>query len=229
MRALLLLLLMTALGAGCGLLGRQAAPGDDAEPEERGATVPSGEALATHLRERLPGVKRLSLVKLLRWTEQTPGPCTADFAASEGAGRIDLDYETDEEKRSLHSAELSSLTASGWDPAYRAPSGVGFEKLAPFRSIDLTLRQTLECRCFGGSRPVASYPTVLRFRWNQGSLPEASAAIERGGKADGLRSAITAGRLVTYEFPISASFPPGQAGSCDAHLAVTVLVEPPIR
>jgi hypothetical protein len=174
-------------------------------------------------------VRSVSLVKLLRWTERTPGPCTADFSVEEASARIDAEWETDEEKRSLRSADLSALPENGWTPAYRTPNGVGFEKLARFRSIDLTLRQTLECRCFGGARPVARYPTVLRFRWTEERLPELSASVERDGKTEGLRPALVAGRLVTYEFPVSARFPEGHAGSCDAHLAVTLLVDPAIR
>ncbi|MGH7822266.1 MAG: hypothetical protein ACREQ9_21095, partial [Candidatus Binatia bacterium] len=151
------------------------------------------------------------------------------FGAGEGSARIDLEYETDGERRSFRKAPLSALTENGWTAAYRTPNGVGFEKLASFRSIDLALLQTLECRCFGKERTLASHPTVLRFRWSSGKLPEVSAAIERDGEPRGLEPSLVVGRLVTYEFSVAGTFPAGNPGRCAGRLSVTVLVDPGIR
>jgi hypothetical protein len=166
---------------------------------------------------------------VVRWASRTPGPCTADFAAEPDATRIDLAYETQEEQRSLRGVGVEGLTGSGWTLAYRTPAGIGFDRVADFRAIDLTMRQVLECRCFGAKRALATYPTTLRFRWSTGKLPEVSAAVERDGKTEGLTAAMTAGHLVTYAFSADQRFPDDRPGACTAHLELTALVDPPIR
>ncbi|MGH7856802.1 MAG: hypothetical protein ACREQY_05680, partial [Candidatus Binatia bacterium] len=158
-----------------------------------------------------------------------PGPCTADFAVGAGATRIDLVEETDRGTRRLQGVDLDALGAAGWIPAYRTPAGVGLEKSAVFRAIDLRIAQTLECRCFGGERPVARHPVEMRFRWRKGSLPAASASVTRGERAETLPVAFTVGRLLVYEFRLAESFPAGNAGVCGGRLVVATVVEPPVR
>ena len=122
-----------------------------------------------------------------------------------------------------------ALGAGAWIPAYRTPAGVGLEKSAAFRAIDLRIRQTLECRCFGGERPVVRYPVEMRFRWRKGALPAASASVERGDRAETLPVALSVGRLLVYEFRLAESFPAGNAGVCGGRLVVAAVVEPPVR
>jgi len=197
--------------------------------EDETLEAPSGETLAAHLKERLPGVESISLVKWQRIPERTPGPCTADFAAGAGATRIDLVEEVGVESRRLRGVDLDALMTEGWIPAYRTPAGVGLEKSAAFRRIDFRVEQTLECRCFGGERPVARYPVEVRFRWRKGALPAASASVTRGGRVETLPVGFTAGRLLVYEFRLAESFPAGNEGVCGGRLFVAAVVEPPIR
>jgi len=49
-----------------------------------------------------------------------------------------------------------------------------------------------------------------------------------GARHTGLSPAITAGHLVTYDFAAEGSFPGGKSGSCGAHVALTLLIEPPV-
>jgi len=217
------------LAVGCALRPSSRAPVDTSAEHESRSHAPGGEALAAHLEKRLPGERSLSLLRVVRWASRTPGPCTADFAAGTGATAIDLAFETQDDKRSLREASIEDLTSSGWTVAYRTPAGIGFDLPADFRSIDLSMRQTLECRCFGAKGAAVSYPTTLRFRWSEGKIPEASAAVERDGKAEGLPVAVTAGHLLTYAFTADQPFPAGRPGKCTAHLEVSALVDPPLR
>jgi hypothetical protein len=214
---------------GCGTRAAPTGSPAPAEKPQPRSAAPGGEALAAGLKNRLPGERSLSLLRVMRWASRTPGPCTADFAPGAGDTAIDLAYETKDEKRSLRDAGIEALTSSGWTVAYRTPAGIGFDLPADFRSIDLSMRQKLECRCFGAKRAVAAYPTSLRFRWSEGKLPEASAAVERDGRSEGLRVAVTAGHLLTYAFEADEAFPGGRAGKCSAHLEVSALVDPPLR
>jgi len=66
----------------------------------------------------------------------------------------------------------------------------------------------------------------LRFRWERGKMLEVSAT--GGARQAGLSPAITAGHLVTYDFAAEGSFPGGKSGSCGAHVALTLLIEPPV-
>lgn len=212
-----------------GCAGRGVPSVERPEPGVRGRIAPGGERLAAHLAERLPGVRSVSLLRLVRWAERTPGPCTADFAVGEGAARLDLEVETGAGKSSFHGAGLEALIAAGWTLAYRSPAGVGADRVDDFRSFDLTMRQTLECRCFGAERTATTYPTTLRFRWSAGKPLEASAAVERDGRTEALRPALTVGHLVTYAFAADEAFPKGRAGTCSAHLEASAVVEPPLR
>ena len=204
------------------LLGAGAA----ADEDDGSVAVPSGAEIEAKTRERFPGVRSLSLVKILRWPERSPGPCTADFEAGEGETRIDASWSAADGAATVRGGNLAALAGHGWTTAYRSPAGVGLEKIADFEEIDLTFHQTLVCRCFGAGREVERHPTRLRLRWAKGSLPEVSASIG-ADPAEGLRPSITAGRLVTYDFAMARAFPGGR-GSCGGHLAVTLLVEPAI-
>jgi hypothetical protein len=180
------------------------------------------------LRERLPGAKTLRLVKVVRWPERTPGPCTADFGVEKDESRIDVSYRIDGRQQKLDSVGFSRLAKEGWLAAYRTPAGVGIEKTADFESIDLTARETLVCKCFDGERERSTHAVVLRLRWSAGEIPAVSAGVDRGGKLDGMKPAITVGRLVTYEFPVAEAFPGDRAGTCGGKIQLTLLIDPPM-
>jgi hypothetical protein len=180
------------------------------------------------LRERLPGAKVLRLVKLVRWPERTPGPCTADFGVEKNESRMDVSYRVDGKQQKLESVSFSRLAKEGWLTAYRTPAGVGIERAGDFEAIDLTARETLVCQCFDRKRERSTHPVVLRLRWSAGEIPAVSAGVDHDGKLDGIKPAITVGRLVTYEFPIAEAFPGDRAGTCGGKIQLTLLIDPPM-
>src|SRR5205823_1319888 len=128
-----------------------------------------------------------------------------------------------------HAEGLEELVARGWTRIYRAPQGEGVERRASFTALDLSYGPELRCRCAGVGDAVeeSKSDVSLRFRWERGKMFEASAT--GGARHTGLSPAITAGHLVTYDFATEGAFPGGKAGSCGAHLALTLLIEPPSR
>src|SRR5439155_659668 len=129
---------------------------------------------------------------------------------------------------SEHAEGLEELMARGWTRIYRAPQGEGVERRASFAALDLSYGPELRCRCGGVGDAVeeSKSDVSLRFRWERGKMLETSAT--GGARQTGLSPAITAGHLVTYDFATEGAFPGGKAGSCGAHLALTLLIEPPI-
>src|SRR5438552_1325835 len=123
---------------------------------------------------------------------------------------------------------LEELVAQGWTRIYRAPQGEGVERRTSFAALDLSYGPELRCRCAGVGDAVEESRSdlSLRFRWERGKMLEVSAT--GGARHTGLSPAITAGHLVTYDFAAEGSFPGGKSGSCGAHVALTLLIEPPV-
>jgi hypothetical protein len=157
---------------------------------------------AKHLAERFPGVERIDFVQLLAWVEPRHGPCWSELSPVHRTP-VTVRYALrgwNPFARSDHAEGLEELVARGWTPIYRAPQGDAVEE----STSDMS----------------------LRFRWQRGKMLEASAT--GGARRTGISPAITAGRLVTYDFAAEGSFPGGKAGSCGAHVALTLLIEPPL-
>lgn len=179
-----------------------------------------------HLAERFPGAKQLDLVKIVTWSEPRAGACWSEAPALDRA-KIDVRYDVGGGER--HATSLAELAKQEWTQVYRSPEGAGFERRARFRSIVLDLAGDLVCACApSGAVQQETIPVELQLLWSEGKMPAVGAKVARGSRSTGLTPAITVGSLVTYDFPVTAAFPGGAPGFCGAHLALTVLVDPPI-
>ena len=222
------LVVVLALAAACAPAARHG-PATRKIPEKMpGQTDPA--VRAKHLMERFPGVERIDFVQLLAWVEPRQGPCWSELSPV---------HRTPVEVRSAlrgwhpiagseRAEGLEQLVARGWTRIYRAPQGEGVERRASFAALDLRYGPELRCRCGGVGDAVeeSKSDVSLRFRWERGKMLEVSAT--GGARQAGLSPAITAGHLVTYDFAAEGSFPGGKAGSCGAHVALTLLIEPPV-
>jgi len=180
------------------------------------------------LAKRFPGAQSIDLVRFLAWTEERSGPCWTE-AERPWEMKIDARYVVGSEE---HAASLEELRRQGWLALYRTPNGAGFERRAPFESIDLTLSTVYACRCATGSSGTqdSKLPVRLRLRWQgKGNMPEVSASAEREGKHKGLLVSFAPGNLMSYEFPVRASYPGGRPGSCGGTLSLSLLSTPPMQ
>ncbi len=222
------LVVVLALTAACAPAARHGPATREVREKMPGQTDPA--VRAKHLVERFPGVERIDFVQLLAWVEPRQGPCWSELSPV---------HRTPVEVRSalrgwhpLAGSEraegLEELVARGWTRIYRAPQGEGVERRASFAALDLSYGQELRCRCAGVGDAVEESKSdmSLRFRWERGKMLEVSAT--GGARQTGLSPAITAGHLVTYDFATEGSFPGGKSGSCGAHVALTLLIEPPV-
>src|SRR6266566_1972650 len=196
------LVVVIALAAACAPAARHR-PATRKIPEKMpGQTDPA--VRAKHLVERFPGVERIDFVQLLAWVEPRQGPCWSELSP-------------------VHRTPVELRSAlRGWHP------GAGVERRASFAALDLSYGPELRCRCAGVGDAVEESRSdlSLRFRWERGKMLEVSAM--GGTQHTGLSPAITAGHLVTYDFAAEGSFPGGKSGSCSAHVALTLLIEPPV-
>jgi hypothetical protein len=229
MRTSVLVALVATLLAACAAISLRG-PADEAaeKPLKDFERTADPTLRAKHLAERFPGIGRIDLVKTLVWAGPRRGACWSEVPSADRTG-IDATYRLEGLWTKTEAARSSAeLLARGWTKIYRSPRGEGFERRARFRSIDLALDSELACRCAPkGQVSEERIPMTLRFRWEKGKMPEVSASLAKDGKRKGLVPAITAGRLVTYQFPARAEFPGGAPG-CGANLALTLLLEPPI-
>ncbi|TMA93723.1 MAG: hypothetical protein E6J70_17830 [Deltaproteobacteria bacterium] len=180
--------------------------------------------------ERFPGVDRIDFVQVLAWVEPRHGPCWSELSPVHRTP-VGMRYSLrswNPIAGTEHAEGLEELVARGWTRIYRAPQGEGVERRASFTALDLSYSPELRCRCAGVGEAVEESKSnlSLRFRWDHGRMLETSATA--GERRTGLSPAITAGHLVTYDFATKGAFPGGKAGSCGAHLALTLLIEPPI-
>ena len=235
---------LVALLAACGslpLLGRkppaEAPVRDVARTEPRKGDDPATQVFdeATRrasLEKRFPGSERIDLVRVLEWTADRAGACWSETPPPWETG-IDARYEVAGERGANAATGIKELRQQGWLGLYRAPNGSGFERRAEFRSIDLTVTSELRCRCSVGTVgkiDEKKLPLSFRFRWQgKGKMPEVSAAVERGGKQEGLPVAFAPGHLMSYEFAIAESFPGEHAGKCGATIALSLLSTPPMQ
>src|SRR5207245_11113043 len=99
---------------------------------------------------------------------------------------------------------------------------------APFAPLEVRYGPELRCRCAGARDALEESKSdmSLRLRSERGKMLEVSAT--GGARHTGLSPAITAGHLVTYDFAAEGSCPGGKSGSCGAHVALTLLIEPPV-
>ncbi|MGH7856801.1 MAG: hypothetical protein ACREQY_05675 [Candidatus Binatia bacterium] len=238
-RSLLPLLLAIAACSRLPFVERAAAPAEPARDIAR--TVPKeGEDEPTQvfdektrqaaLAKRFPGSRAVDLVRVLQWTEERTGAC---WTESRPPWKIEIDatYEVDGKKHAA--ASLEDLKKQGWLGLYRTPNGSGFERRASFDGIDLAVATDYACRCIAnasGKPAETKLPIRLRMRWQgKGKMPELSASTVRNGKKEGLKVAFAPGHLMTYEFPVTGSFPGGRPGKCGGTIAVSLLSEPPMQ
>jgi hypothetical protein len=182
------------------------------------------------LAKRFPGASSVDLVRVLQWTEDPSGACWTE-SPPPWEMKIEASYVA--ERKSLTAASLEDLKKQGWLGLYRSPNGMGFERRASFQSIDLTVDTGFTCRCITGGAAAPEELTVplrLRFRWQgKGKMPEVSAAVERGGKKEGLPVAFAPGHLMTYEFAVVDTFPGERAGKCGGTMGLSLLSTPPMQ
>ncbi|MGH7859834.1 MAG: hypothetical protein ACREQY_21105 [Candidatus Binatia bacterium] len=226
---------------GCGMLaaepppraaGRAAPEPPILLPEDDDGEAPKPDdpaARKRHLAERFPGVAKLDLVKVMVWPEPRRGVCWSEMTP---IAKTPVTVRSSEHGGTRREASgVADLAAQGWTKVYRAPQGEGVERRTSFDGVDLTLETELRCRCAptttetleGDRRAVR-----LRLEWSKGKMPAISARETRDGRATGLTPAVTVGALANYEFSLRASFPGGHHGVCGAHVAVSLLVDPPI-
>ena len=218
------LVVVLALAAACG----PEAESRKVREKMPGQTDPA--VRAKHLVERFPGVERIDFVQLLAWVEPRHGPCWSELSPIHRTP-VEVRYALrgwNPIAGSERTEGLEELVARGWTPIYRAPQGEGVERRASFAALDLRYGPELHCRCAGVGDAVEESKSdmSLRFRWERGKMLEVSAT--GGARHTGLSPAITAGHLVTYDFAAEGSFPGGKSGSCGAHVALTLLIEPPV-
>src|SRR5437016_8631403 len=218
------LVIVLALAAACG----PEAESRKVREKMPGQTDPA--VRAKHLVERFPGVERIDFVQLLAWVEPRHGPCWSALSPIHRPP-VEVRYALrgwNPIAGSERAEGLEELVARGWTPIYRAPQGEGVERRASFAAFDLSYGPELHCRCAGVGDAVEESKSdmSLRFRWERGKMLEVSAT--GGARQAGLSPAITAGHLVTYDFAAEGSFPGGKSGSCGAHVALTLLIEPPV-
>lgn len=202
-------------------------PGKEDEPTQVFDETARGAALA----ERFPGARTLDLVRVLSWTEDRAGACWTE-SPPPWETKVDARYRVAGGGEET-AASMKELRRQGWLTLYRTPNGAGFERRAPFRSIDLTFETTYACRCVvgvGGAPIERKIPLRLRFRWQgEGRMPEVSAATERDGKKEGLLVAFAPGNILSYEFPVRAPFPAGGIGTCGGTVLLSLLATPPMQ
>ena len=222
------LVVVLALAVACGPAARGGSEGRKVPEKMPGQTDPA--IRAKHLAARFPGVVRIDFVQVLAWVEPRHGPCWSELSPVHRSP-VEMRYSLrgwNPIAGTEHAEGLEELVARGWTRIYRAPQGEGVERRASFTALDLSYGPELRCRCAGVGDAVeeSKSDVSLRFRWERGKLLEVSAT--GGARHAGLSPAITAGHLVTYDFATEGAFPGGKAGSCGAHLALTLLIEPPI-
>ena len=205
-----------------------AAAGEKEAPEWLRPAVPP-EVRDRHLAERFPGAKQLELVKVMWWPEPRTGACWSELPTLDKTA-VEAEYALEGESSHHRESGPKALTTKGWTRVYRAPQGEGLERQATFRSLELSVVTELSCRCAPGSvmKEGEKTPVKLRFRWAAGGIPEISGRVGEPGRTKGLTPILTFGKLVTYDFPVKATFPDRAPGDCGAHVALTVLIEPPI-
>ena len=222
------LVVVLALAVACGPAARDGSEGRKVPEKMPGQTDPA--IRAKHLVERFPGIERIDFVQVLAWVEPRRGPCWSELSPVHRTP-VKMRYSLrgwNPIAGTEHAEGPEELLARGWTRIYRAPQGEGVERRASFTALDLSYGPELRCRCAGVGDAVeeSKSDVSLRFRWERGKMLEASAT--GGARQTGLSPAITAGHLVTYDFATEGAFPGGKAGSCGAHLALTLLIEPPI-
>ena len=199
-------------------------PGKDDEPTKVFDEATRNASLA----KRFPGARSIDLVRLLAWTEERSGACWTE-APPPWEMKIDARYTVE---RDEHATTIEELRNQGWLTLYRTPNGAGFERRAAFRSLDLTVSTEYVCRCASGTSAIVEdkTPVRLRVRWQgEGKMPEVSAATEKDGRRRGLLVSFAPGNLLSYEFPVRASYPGGHGGTCGGTIGVSLLSNPPMQ
>lgn len=178
------------------------------------------------LARRFPGLRSIDLLKVLLVPGKRKGLCATTVSPPwETAADVSWSIAG----RAGKGSGIRELKESGWWPIYRSPQGQGFERRGRFDAVDLKVTTEVACSCLSdeGAATVARN-LELRFRWKEGEMPEVSASMPGKDRPTVLSPTITYGHLVTYDFEARTPLPNGAQGTCDAHLLVSILADPPI-
>jgi hypothetical protein len=212
-----------AAGSGLDLRGR---PGGDDDPGPLGVDPRVRERNEA---TRFPGVRKVGLVKVLISPLDRTGPCWTSLATAKDT-RIRLEEALDADSGNRALTGIAALVEDGWRLVYRTPGGLGFERRADFRSIDLAVESEALCRCSAADGTIDGdrQDVSLRLRWTSGAMPEVSAKAAVDGEARGLRPALAPGALAGWEFVAARKLPAAFVGRCGARLELFLVTEPAV-
>jgi hypothetical protein len=179
--------------------------------------------------KRFPGVEAIDLVKVVIAPLERSGPCWTAVSSSDET-TIEAHYVLAEDDEDRSASSFADLDRQGWQGVYRSPSGIGFERRASFRSVDLAATTALTCSCAtrDGTRRGDRRAVTLRVRWSEGEMPAVSTTSRDGGAGESLRPTLTSGSLFGWEFTDERKFPDGYQGRCGVRVDLYVLATPPV-